>query len=51
MPSNMGPQRAASNHVHEQLVFVRARVKKDIPMLTISFLLYITLERSVGVIC
>jgi hypothetical protein len=34
-----------------QLVFVRARVKKDIPMLTISFLLYITLERSVGVIC
>jgi hypothetical protein len=34
-----------------QLVFVRARLKKDIPMLTISFLLYITLERSVGVIC
>jgi hypothetical protein len=22
MPSNMGPQRAASNHVHEQLVIV-----------------------------
>jgi hypothetical protein len=34
-----------------QLVFVRARLKKDIPMLTISFLLYITLERSIGVIC
>jgi hypothetical protein len=30
---------------------VRARLKKDIPMLTISFLLYITLERSIGVIC
>jgi hypothetical protein len=34
-----------------QFVFVRAWLKKDIPMLTISFLLYITLERSVGVIC
>ncbi len=22
MPSNMGPQRAASNHVHEQLIIV-----------------------------
>ena len=32
-------------------VWARARLKKDIPMLTISFLLYITLERSVRVIC